>query len=82
MCLTVVRQRVSLQATSVRGGVAALRTSVDLLVGVTASYVPLRLYGVEREEGTEVTAELVGAGVAASLVSEEQGFVRAGKITL
>ena len=55
---------------------------MDLLAGVQMSNVLLELHRVERDEGAEVTAELVGPRVAEPLVLEEKSFIGGREITL
>jgi len=80
--LTTVHQLVALQASFMRGHVAALRAAVDLLVGVQMTDVALELHGVERGEGAKVTAELVAARVTVPLVPEEDGLVGTRELAL
>ena len=80
--LTTVHQHVPVQTPLVSGDVAALRTPVDLLVGVQMSHVLLELHGVKGDEGAELTAELLLARVALAPVLQEQALVGAGEVAL
>lgn len=80
--LTTVHQHVSIQATFMRGHITALRTAMDLFVGVQMSNVLLELNGVECDERAKVTAELVSPWVAVPLVLEEKSFIGGREIAL
>lgn len=65
-----------------RRRVAALRATVDLLIGVKVLRVLLQLHGVESDKGAKVTAKPLASRVAAPQVPEEDGLVGGGEVTL
>lgn len=77
-----MRQHVSLQAAAVRGHVAAQRALVSLLIGVQVCDVLFELHGVKRDEGAELTAELVRSRVSTAPVLQEERLVGAGEAAL
>lgn len=72
----------SLQATFMLRCVAALRATVNLLIGVKVLQVLLQLYGVERDIGAKVTAELLVSSMASAQVPEEDVLVGGGEVAL
>lgn len=80
--LTGVQQHVADEHPLVGSGEAALRTLVDLLVGVHLAHMVLVGHWVEGGKGAECAAQLFTARVALLLVFAEQVLVGAGKVTV
>lgn len=62
--------------------VAALRATVDLLIGVKMLQVLLQLHGVESDKGAKVTAKSLTSSVAAPQVPQEDGLIGGGEVTV
>lgn len=63
-------------------GVAALRATLDLLIGVKMLQVLLQLHWVFCDKGAKVTAKLLISSVTAPQVPEEDGLVGGGEVAL